>query len=435
MTDAYSPLPELNLLKEFEDGCEGSYAHWAWMDDFGEMEFLRDDPELLHGLLGFASANLSGSLYALWKRDDRADLATLPVVLLGDEGGIHLVARDVREFLRLLGALGADLACDWDDVYEQGDDELPARADYLLWLERNFGLTPPDDAWDVIEAAQEELAKEWAAWIHPLLPDAVFSPVHELNLLKRFDDTDTGAYGGGFLPLAPEDGDAVGWDGASALMPFALANDDGDRYALWRVDDRSDPAALPVVLVGEAGGHHVVARNVREFLRLLGALDGVEVRVEADGVGLRPSTPAPAHAEYLVWLDEHLGLTPARDAAAAIRAAQADTCAQRADDAGSTPLPDAGFLTAGSSVPLHRPRTSRSPPRPGRGGGGVRNTGAGRPGAHMPGRWPAHPVAPTEAPGTAPSGGAGAEPVRRHGRDTTRHDKGRESTLPATLNI
>src|SRR4051812_28074291 len=109
MTDVYSPIPELNLLKEFDNDCDEAYAQWAGMDDFGEMKFLREDPELMHGLIRFAQANGSGSLYALWRRDDRADLATLPVVLLGHEGGIHIVARDLREFFRLLGALEGEL--------------------------------------------------------------------------------------------------------------------------------------------------------------------------------------------------------------------------------------------------------------------------------------------------------------------------------------
>ncbi|MET7465682.1 hypothetical protein [Nonomuraea sp. NPDC005501] len=50
-------------------------------------------------MISFAQANSSGSMYAIWRKDDRADLATPPVVALGDEGGIHLVARDVRELI------------------------------------------------------------------------------------------------------------------------------------------------------------------------------------------------------------------------------------------------------------------------------------------------------------------------------------------------
>lgn len=319
MRDVYSPVPELNLLKEFDDGCDGAYAQWAWMDDFGEMAFLREDPRLVNGLLRFAQANGSGSLYALWKRDDRADLAALPVVLLGDEGGIHLVARDLREFFRLLGALEAELACDWAEVFERDEEELPARAEYLAWLERNFGLTPPEDAWDVIEAARDELEKEWTAWIHPLMPSAVFSPAHELNLLKRFQDGCSESFAAAFLH-SPEDREDR--EGACALMVFAEANTDRDAFALWRLDDRADLATLPVVAVGKEGEFHVVARHVREFLQLLGALDGAEIWVNENGADLRERESRPAHADYLTWLDERFGLVPARDPAAAIRTAQ-----------------------------------------------------------------------------------------------------------------
>ncbi|QKW07652.1 hypothetical protein HUT18_15965 [Streptomyces sp. NA04227] len=334
----YSPVPELNLLKEFEDNCEEPYAQWGWLDDFGEMSFLGEDPELRDGLLRFASANGSGSLYALWRRDDRADLATLPVVLLGDEGGLHVVARDLREFLRLLGALEAGLACDWENVYERDEEELPGQADYLAWLERNFGLAPPEEAWDIILEAQDELEKEWTRWIHPLLPDAVFSSVAELNLLKRFEDGVTERYAGGTTLHAPED-EAGGADGTADLLVFASANDDGDAFALWRRDDRADLATLPVVVVGDEGDFHVVARNVLDFLQFLGALCGLEVYVGGGGDGdesddsddhnlpgprLRACEPSPGHAQYLAWLNERFALAPAQDAAAAIRAAQAD---------------------------------------------------------------------------------------------------------------
>lgn len=125
--------------------------------------------------------------------------------------------------------------------------------------------------------------------------------------------------------LYPEDydDDQVGWEGDPALMRFAHANEDGDTYALWRLDDRADLATLPVVVVGKERDFYVVARHVREFLQLLGALDGIEVRVKANAIGLRnDGEPCPARAEYLAWLDEHLGLSPAKDAAAVIRAAQ-----------------------------------------------------------------------------------------------------------------
>ncbi|GHG99421.1 hypothetical protein GCM10018780_26100 [Streptomyces lanatus] len=82
MSDAYSPTPELNLLDR---------------------------------LIPFAYATHSGSFYALWRCDDRTDLATLPVIFFGDEGDLYVEAANLRELLR-------------------------TRA-----LEQNFALTPLDN--------------------------------------------------------------------------------------------------------------------------------------------------------------------------------------------------------------------------------------------------------------------------------------------------
>lgn len=322
MTDTYSPVPELNLLKQFDNDCPDLYAQWGGMDDFGEMEFLQEDG-LRRGLLGFALANGSGSLYALWKRDDRTDLASLPVVLLGDEGGIHLVARNVRDFLRLLGALEGDPACDWDDVYDRDEDELPAQADYHAWLKENFDLTPPEEAWDIILDAEQELGQAWAEWIHPILPDAVFSPIHELNQLKSFQDRSskyTQVIGYRLVPVEQW----KNWDGPSDLMPFAESHTGSDTLALWPCYAQRRLADQPVVMVGADSERHVIARDVPEFLTLLGALDGLKIHVTDTGVNLHTCDPSPWHAEYIAWLDNDLNLAPAPNAAGLIQAAQVE---------------------------------------------------------------------------------------------------------------
>ena len=325
MSAPYSPVRELNLLKEFDDRCDGLFAQWFGLDDFGELYFLADTPELHRGLIGFAAANDSGSTYALWKRDGHTDLATAPVVLLGDGVRIHVIARDVREFLQILGGLEGDLACDWEGVFARDEDELPAQARYHAWLDDTFGLAPAGDPWEVIENAQRELAGEWAEWIFPLVPAAVFSPVHELNLLYEFQKHTPERFAGVYL-LPGEDRD----DPDGGLFRFAMANT-RETFALWWSGDQSD---LPIVLVGEEDdGFQVVARNAREFLRLLGALDGVELRLSDGGVDVRDSAPNPSRPEFLAWLDESFGLAPARDALDVVRAARADL---RRDDGGTS---------------------------------------------------------------------------------------------------
>lgn len=143
MTDVFSPIPELNLLKEFYDATlDDFWANGFEMYGFGKELYEDEDPRLADRLIYFAQANGSGSLYGIWRKDDREDLATLPVVAMGDEGGLHLVARNLREFFQLLGAFPRDAEpfIDWDSFGSLDGFEPVENEHYLAWLERTFGL-------------------------------------------------------------------------------------------------------------------------------------------------------------------------------------------------------------------------------------------------------------------------------------------------------
>lgn len=172
----YAPIPELNLLKEFEDAVPGRCAPGFELCDFG-----RDDggyPRAADRLRTFALADGSGSAYAVWLLDDRGDLATLPVVFLGDEGGINLVARDIREFLRVL-ASGWEPWGSWerleyvDEREEENGGPCPGNAEFRAWLRRHFGLEAAEDPNEIVAATETELWDRFAAWIGPLHPDVV----------------------------------------------------------------------------------------------------------------------------------------------------------------------------------------------------------------------------------------------------------------------
>ncbi|MEX3105965.1 MULTISPECIES: hypothetical protein [unclassified Streptomyces] len=132
MNTTYSPVPELNLLKDFQDevGYE-NFADGFGLTEYGDVSGLvagwSDDPEFTGGLIPFAQATGGGSFYALWRLDDRTDLATLPVVVFGDEGGQHVVARDLRELFRLLG-FDTEISVDWDSAYFYRAEDDPHSA-------------------------------------------------------------------------------------------------------------------------------------------------------------------------------------------------------------------------------------------------------------------------------------------------------------------
>jgi hypothetical protein len=176
--DRYSPVPELNLLKAFQDRT----GYEQYSDGFGLLDYAdasgleagwSKDPDFLDRLIPFAQANGSGSFYALWRVDDRADLGTLPVVVFGDEGGEFVVARDLRELLQLLG-YDSEISV-YDEAYFYRDDDdheaSPYHQEYLAWLAENFGLAPEQDPAAVISAARAELGERFASWLRRFLPE------------------------------------------------------------------------------------------------------------------------------------------------------------------------------------------------------------------------------------------------------------------------
>jgi hypothetical protein len=131
------------------------------------------DPEFLAGLRTFAQANASRSIYALWRVDDRAELASLPVVVFGDDGGQHIVARNLLELLQLVG-YDSEISVDWECAsFHRARDYEPSAGhdEYVAWLDRHFGLSPAKDPDAVVAAAQAELGERFARWLARYLPD------------------------------------------------------------------------------------------------------------------------------------------------------------------------------------------------------------------------------------------------------------------------
>ncbi|CAM3019291.1 hypothetical protein SAXI111661_14595 [Saccharomonospora xinjiangensis] len=328
MADTYSPIPELNQLKEFYDTQDDPFAVGFEMPGYGKDCHTDPQPELAERLVYFAHANSSGSLYGIWRKDDRDNLATLPVVAAGDEGGLHLVARDFLAFLQLLASLPSDaepyLGWDFFDVNDGHDpvDNTP----YLTWLARTFDLAPVAE-WDrLVNAAQEELGREWAAWIHPIVPDAVWSPVHELNQLATLDDSCAGDLATGFCLNCDygDAGQATNPDLTADLVPFATNHDTATVFALWCRDGGPASADAPVVALGTEEGARVIARDLREFLHVIAGLTRTGIRCDHTGVVLRDGEPVRNHKAFVAWLERAHGLRPATDPAAVIATAHTE---------------------------------------------------------------------------------------------------------------
>lgn len=179
MTDAYSPIPELNLLKEFSDGPGDAY----FSDGFEFYEYNRPDAGLvewlslerreeearghLNRLTPFAQATGSGSFYALWHCDDRTDFAILPVIRFGDEGDLDII-EGLRNLFRLL-AIDDESFIPWDEEREADLDEehSPGHEAYVAWLKETFGLAPPTEpeADEILESGGKKYGARFVDWL------------------------------------------------------------------------------------------------------------------------------------------------------------------------------------------------------------------------------------------------------------------------------
>ncbi|KAB2345923.1 hypothetical protein [Actinomadura rudentiformis] len=180
MSNAYSPVRELNLLKELQDRSPGYYSGGFELRDFGydpglaEWLDLKDphDLEFLDRLIPFAQASTSGSFFALWKCDDREDLATLPVIRFGDEGDLDVVAQGLRELFELLAldSESFDLEGPDEGYYDTEDGHTDGHSAYLEWLEENFGLAPPEDPDSMLDRAEQEYGARFRDWLRQFAP-------------------------------------------------------------------------------------------------------------------------------------------------------------------------------------------------------------------------------------------------------------------------
>lgn len=169
-------IAELQLLQEFQDSAGyGGYSECFGLDDWNDTSGLEagwsKDPEFLSRLIPFATATGGGSFYAFWRADDREDLATLPVVVFGDEGGEHVIARDLRDLLRLL-TYDTEPSVDHEEVYFYRLDDAghsEAHEEFVAWLDTRFGLAATDDPGEIVRAAQAEWGERFAAWKAPFL--------------------------------------------------------------------------------------------------------------------------------------------------------------------------------------------------------------------------------------------------------------------------
>jgi hypothetical protein len=165
------PVPnELSLLLAFEQqhGTE-SYSESFYLNNDGvsAISSWSADEDFLKRLMPFATANGSGSVYAVWDDGNGKPLNEMPVVVFGDEGGVHVVAKNILQLMQLL-AYDAEISVDYAEAYfykdEDAHDESEYADAYKNWLKEKFNIDSIDDPKDIIEAATEEYKTSFDTW-------------------------------------------------------------------------------------------------------------------------------------------------------------------------------------------------------------------------------------------------------------------------------
>ena len=173
------PVPEalLALLRFQNEAGHGNYSAALTLtaDDHSGLEHgWSDDPAFLSRLIPFARASASGSFYALWNPDPtQAPMPDRwPVVAFGDEGGEWIVARDVRELLRV-SSCDVEPRIDFDRIHFFRSEHHHRQSDgidaYIAWLREQLQLAPVDDPEEILKAAQREWQADFETWIHGFL--------------------------------------------------------------------------------------------------------------------------------------------------------------------------------------------------------------------------------------------------------------------------
>lgn len=161
---------ELEKLIDFQNNVSSAefYAQGfaVTIDDKLGLKSWSEDPAFLERLHPFAQANGTGSFYAIWNDGTTKPINEMPIVVFGDEGGTHIVAEDMLQFLQLLSA-DTEISVEFDEAYfyqDEHHDESRDRKKYVQWLKNEYDIDQASDPDSIIKTAQNRYKKDFDQW-------------------------------------------------------------------------------------------------------------------------------------------------------------------------------------------------------------------------------------------------------------------------------
>lgn len=144
------------------------------IDDKSGIKSWSEEEAFLARLYPFAQANGSGSIYAFWDKNATGDLNGLPVVVFGDEGGVHVVADNLLALMQML-LFDSEISVDFDEVYfykdEDDYEESEDHETYKNWLKKEFNLDPVEDPDTLIQTAEKKHKEDFDRWFEHYYAD------------------------------------------------------------------------------------------------------------------------------------------------------------------------------------------------------------------------------------------------------------------------
>jgi hypothetical protein len=167
-----TPIPtELEKLIYFQSNSSSfenySQGFEVTIDDKTGLKSWSEDISFLDKLFPFAQANGSGSFYAIWNDGTTKPINEMPIVVFGDEGGVHIVAENILQLLHLI-TFDTEISVDFEEIYfykdEDDYEESEDLNEFLSWLNRDYGLDQIQAPSNIISAAQEKYKEEFDKW-------------------------------------------------------------------------------------------------------------------------------------------------------------------------------------------------------------------------------------------------------------------------------
>lgn len=153
-----------NFQDENPDYAEGFYL---LVDDKTGIKTWSNNPHFLDQLMPFAQANGTGSTYVIWNDGTNKPLNESPIIVFGDEGGVHIVAENILQLMQLL-TFDAEIMVDFDSAYfykdETDHEESQYSTKYKTWLKENFHLEAVSEPNEIIENAQSKWKVAFDEW-------------------------------------------------------------------------------------------------------------------------------------------------------------------------------------------------------------------------------------------------------------------------------